>query len=201
MLDNKVRIQIDPVLNRVGRFLADQGITANMVTLAGFAIGIIAAVTIAFDMLWLGLALLLVSRVCDGLDGAVARANQKTDFGGYLDIVLDFAFYGLIPAAFIYLDPTANALAGTALLLAFYVNGASFLTFALMSEKQGISEESRGSKSLLYSVGLAEATETIGVFVLFCIFPAWFSMIAWIFCGIVVYTTVSRTLLARKTFR
>ena len=178
MLDNKVRIQIDPVLNRVGRFLADQGITANMVTLAGFVIGAIAALAIALDMLWIGLALLLVSRVCDGLDGAVARANQKTDFGGYLDIVLDFAFYGLIPAAFIYLDPTANALAGTALLLAFYVNGASFLTFALMSEKQGISEESRGSKSLLYSVGLAEATETIGVFVLSCLFPAWFSTIA-----------------------
>lgn len=200
MLDTSIRERIDPVLNAIGRGLADRGVTANVVTVVGFVIGIFSAIAIVAGSYWLALILLLVSRICDGLDGAVARASTKTDFGGFLDIVLDFAFYGLIPTAFIIADPASNAVAGSVLLLTFYVNGASFLAYSVMAEKRGIDEQDRGSKSLLYTTGLAEATETIGVFVLFCLFPSWFSMIAWGFAAIVAYTTFSRIMLARETF-
>ncbi len=80
--------------------------------------------------------LLLLSRLCDGLDGAVARHTQKTDRGGFLDIVLDFAFYGVIPLGFVVAEPAQNAVAGAVLLFAFYVNGASFLAYAIMAEKR-----------------------------------------------------------------
>jgi len=200
MLDNHIRKHIDPVLNQIGRELAARGTKANSVTIVGFLIGVLAAFAIVKGAFLTGLVLLLVSRLCDGLDGAVARAGTKTDFGGYLDIVLDFAFYGLIPLAFIIADPQANAVAGSVLLLAFYINGASFLAYALMAEKQGVSEEERGTKSLLYSVGLAEATETIAIFVIFCVFPSWFSAVAWAFAVVVFYTSVSRIMLARRSF-
>ena len=201
MLDNSVRRLIDPTLDATGRWLAAREISANSVTWAGFAIGCAAALAIGFAWYWTGLVLLLLSRICDGLDGAVARAGLKSDLGGYLDIVLDFAFYGMIPVAFIFANPEQNTLAGSLLLLTFYVNGASFLTFALMSEKRGMEEDARGSKSLLYTTGLAEATETIGVFVLMCLFPAWFSVIGYSFAAIVVVTTAARFSLAYKTFR
>lgn len=200
MFDIRIRQHIDPWLDRIGSSLAAKGISANQVTIAGFIIGAAAAGAIAVQFYWSGLFLLLVSRICDGLDGAVARRTSATDFGGFLDIVLDFAFYGLIPLAFIAADPSANALAGGVLLLTFYVNGASFLTYALMAEKRGLGENARGSKSLLYTTGLAEATETICVFVLFCLFPNWFSAIAWGFAAIVAYTTFSRIMLARGMF-
>ncbi|MEM9733622.1 MAG: CDP-alcohol phosphatidyltransferase family protein [Pseudomonadota bacterium] len=200
MLDNTIRPHLDPLLNAIAKRLAALGMGANGVTWAGFAVGMVAAVAIASGYLIWGLALLLLSRLADGLDGAVARITGKTDLGGFLDIVLDFAFYGAIPLAFIWLDPASNALAGSVLLLAFYVNGASFLTFALMVEKRGTDESARGSKSLLYTTGLAEATETILAFVLMCLFPHWFAAIAWIFAAITVVTTVARFRLAYEVF-
>lgn len=200
MLDARLRKIIDPPLDLAGRVLADRGITANAVTWAGFAIALAAAIAIAQSWFLTGLLFLLLSRLCDGLDGAVARANQKTDLGGFLDIVLDFAFYGAIPLAFILADPQSNSIAGSVLLLAFYVNGASFLTFALMAEKRGIHETRRGSKSLLYTTGLAEGAETIGVFVLWCLLPGWFAVTAWIFAGVVAVTTIGRFALAYRSF-
>jgi phosphatidylglycerophosphate synthase len=200
MFDRSVRAVIDPVLNRTGRGLAGLGITANGVTWVGFLLGVAAAVCIAYQRFGWGLVLLLASRICDGLDGSVARAGigrgKTSDLGGFLDIVLDFAFYGMIPFAFILADPDANALAGGLLLLVFYANGASFLTYALMIEKRGLEGHDRGSKSLVYTTGLAEGTETIVVFVAFCLFPDWFSPIAYIFAAIVVVTTITRIILA-----
>ena len=171
MFDARLRRLIDPAMNQAGRKLIELGVTANQITSLGLILGLVAALLISFEAYWWGLALLLISRLMDGLDGAVARASQKTDFGGYIDIVFDFIFYGAIPVGFAFANPEANGLAAAMLLLAFYANGASFLAFAIMAEKRGISTESHGSKSLYFTTGLAEATETYAIFVAFCIDP------------------------------
>lgn len=201
MLDGWARARIDPALDRAGRSLARSGVTADAVTLAAFAAGFAAFVAIAFEAYLSGLFLLLLSRIGDGLDGAVARHTRKSDFGGYLDIVLDFAFYGLVPLGFVLADPSANAVAGTVLILSFYVNGASFLAYAVMAEKRGLSTDARGEKSLFFTTGLAEATETIAFFVAFCVFPEWFTVLAFVFAALCFYTAVSRIVIAARTFR
>lgn len=200
MLDGKARKLLDPVLDRIAKILVSAGIRANTVTLVAFAIGLAAFVALANRYYLTGLALLLISRIGDGLDGAVARQTKKTDFGGYLDIVLDFAFYGMIPAAFIFAEPNQNALAGAILIVSFYVTGASFLAYAIMAEKHGLQSTQRGSKSLYFTTGLAEATETIAVFVAFCLFPQWFAPIAWAYAAICFYTALSRIIQARNSF-
>lgn len=200
MFDGWARRQIDPLLDAGGRALARAGMTPNTVTLGAFAVGVAAAAAIAAGWYWLGLALILISRIGDGLDGAVAKVAGKSDLGGYLDIVLDFTFYGLIPLAFVVHDPAANGLAGAVLLAAFYANGASFLAYALMADRRGMITEQRGEKSLFFTTGLAEATETIAVFVAFCIWPDWFAPIAYGFAAVTAYTTLSRLVLAWRTF-
>jgi len=200
MLDGWARRRIDPALDRIASSLASTGVSANAITFAAFGIGLAAAIAIIFGWFWTALALILVSRLGDGLDGAVAARTRRTDLGGYLDIVLDFAFYGLIPLAFVVHDPAANGVAGAVLLAAFYANGASFLAFAIMAEKRGISGSERGPKSLFFTTGLAEATETYAVFAAFCIFPDWFSAIAYAFAAITAYTTLSRIVLAWRLF-
>ena len=200
MLDGKVRHFIDPVLDRLGSMLAARGISANSVTGAGLATGLAAALAIGFEAYLAGLALLLVSRLADGLDGAVARHSRTTDLGGFLDIVSDFTFYGAIPLGMVFADPAANAVAGAVLLLSFYVNGASFLAFAIMAEKQGLATMARGTKSLYFTIGLAEGTETIAVFCAFCLFPAAFVPIAYVFAAICFITAGARVLLAIRTF-
>jgi len=138
--------------------------------------------------------------VADGLDGAVARATQKTDFGGYLDIVCDFALYGAIPLAFVIRDPAANGVAGAVVLWSFYVNGASFLGFAILAAKQGMQTTTRGEKSLYFTAGLLEGTETIVFFVALCLWPAWFAPLAYGFGALCLVTALSRVLLAQRVF-
>ena len=200
MLDGWVRTRIDPLLDRAARPVAAAGISANAVTLAGCAVGLAAAAAIAAQWYLAGLVLILVSRVGDGLDGAVAKVAGKTDLGGYLDIVLDFLFYGAIPIGFVLADPPANATAGAVLLLSFYVNGASFLAYAAIAEKRKLATTVRGPKSLFFTTGLAEATETIVVFCAFCLAPHWFAGIAYAFAAVTFYTALSRIVLAVRTF-
>ncbi len=201
MLDGWARRQIDPQLRALAGVAADRGLGADTITLAGCGFALAALAAIAYGFYLPGLALILVSRMCDGLDGAVAAINGKTDFGGYLDIVLDFVYYGAIPFGFVLADPASNAIAGAALIFSFYVNGASFLAYAVMAEKRALDTNVRGSKSLYFTTGLAEATETLAVFVLACLFPSWFPVLAWGFAVICVYTAVSRIVLAARTFR
>lgn len=200
MLDGAARKLIDPVLDRMGRDLARCGVSANQVTAAACLTSLLAAAVVAHGYFMSGLALMAISRLGDGLDGAVAKATVRTDFGGYLDIVLDFVFYGAVPLGFVFYDPAANGLAGAALIFSFYVNGASFLAYAILAEKRKLTSEARGVKSIFFTTGLAEATETYAAFAAFCIFPSHFATIAWIFAAICLYTALARMVIAGRTF-
>ncbi len=200
MLDRAMRRIIDPGLNRAGRALAARGVTATQVTLVGLALGLSAAAMLALGAnAALCLVPLLAGRLADGLDGAVARATVKTDFGGFLDIVCDFVFYGAVPLAFVLRDP-ANAAAGAFLLFSFYANGASFLGFAIMAEKRGMQTQAQGEKTLYYSVGLLEGTETVLFMVALCLWPAGFAPMAWGFGALCLVTALARVVLARRVF-
>jgi phosphatidylglycerophosphate synthase len=202
MLDGMMRGVIDPPLNRGGRWLAARGASANAVTLAGLGLGLVAAALLAFGWAGLTVALvLLASRLADGLDGAVARANGKTDFGGYLDIAADFAFYGAIPLAFVLRDPAVNGAAGAFLLFSFYVNGATFLGYAVLAARQGMETANRGEKSLYFTAGLLEGTETILFLLLIAVWPLVFVPGTWLFGALCLVTAVARMVLASRTFR
>ena len=200
MLDGIARKLIDPALESMGRFISASGISANTITWTGFGIGLAAASAIATGHLAAGAAFIVVSRVMDGLDGVVARRNGASEFGGYLDIVLDFAFYGMVPAAFALLDPATFALPAAVLILSFYINGASFLAFAILAEKRKLVEEKRGKKSIFFTTGLAEATETLAVFILMCLKPDWFQALAYGFAAICIWTAANRIVEAWRRF-
>jgi phosphatidylglycerophosphate synthase len=202
MFDGMMRKIIDPGLNRIGRGIAARGITADAVTLVGLVLGLAAAGIIAAGgSTWAALLPLLASRLADGLDGAVARASQKTDFGGFLDIGCDFLFYGAIPLAFVLRDTAANGMAGAFLLMTFYANGSTFLAYAILAEKRGMQTTDRGEKSLYFTAGLLEGTETILFFVILCIWPWAFAPLAWTFGGLCLVTALARVMLARRVFR
>ena len=195
MFDALLRPVIDPPLNRLGRWLAAIGISANMLTFTGLAAGLGAAVAIALGELGLGLCLIIANRVLDGLDGAVARASQPTALGGYFDIVADFAFYVSIPLAFGVLE-TDNTLPALVLVASFVLTGISFLAFAVIAAERGEETTAHGQKSFFYSTGLAEGAETIAVFAAMCLLPAWFGVIAYIYAGLCALTVVQRSVLA-----
>lgn len=201
MLDAAARRLIDPPLNRMGRKLARRGVSADAVTMIGLVLGLMAAGLIALGLPSMALLPLVASRLADGLDGAVARATRRTDFGGYLDISADFLFYGAVPLAFVLADPARNGASGAFLLASFYFNGASFLGFAVMAEKRGMATSVQGVKSLYFSDGLLEGTETILFFVLLCLLPFWFGPMAWVFGALCFLTGGIRIAAARRLFQ
>ncbi len=189
MLDKAVQQALRPLMTRAARGLVRLGVGADAITFAGFAIGMAAAVAIAFQQYMPGLALLLLSRLMDGLDGAVARATQPTDRGGFLDITLDFLFYAAIPLAFALADPANNALPAAVLLASFIGTGSSFLAFAAVAEKRHLHSVAFPDKSFYFLGGLTEATETMAAFAAMCLWPAWFPQIAYgfaVLCGITI---------------
>jgi phosphatidylglycerophosphate synthase len=192
MLDRTANAALMPLLNAGARALARAGIGADAVSVVGFVVGLAGGVAIALQAYALGLALLLASRLADGLDGPLARLTQPTDRGAFLDITLDFLFYASVPLAFALAHPPANALPAAVLLAAFMGTGSSFLAFAVLAQKRGIASSDYPNKGLYYLGGLTEATETLVCFVLMCLWPQHFAAFAYGYAALCVLTIATR---------
>ena len=72
---------------------------------------------------------LILNRLLDGLDGAMARLTAPTPFGGYIDIVFDFIIYGGFVLSFGLSDSVF--LMSSCLLIFLYIGTSStFLAYA-----------------------------------------------------------------------
>lgn len=200
VLDRAAIALLRPALERGARAVARTGVQADQVTLAGFVIGVAAALAIALGHFIAGLVLMLASRLCDGLDGTLARMSAPTARGGFLDITLDFLFYAGIPLAFAFADPPANALAAALLLAAFVGTGTTFLAFAAIAAERGMKSAAWPQKGLYYLGGLTEATETLACFVLMCLWPAQFAAFATVFAALCAITIATRLVAGWKAF-
>jgi phosphatidylglycerophosphate synthase len=200
MFDRQVLALTKPAVDTVARQLAARGISATQVTLTGFAFGVLAAILIASGEIAWALAPLLLNRLCDGLDGAVARKGVPTERGAFLDITLDFLFYAGVPLAFAFCNPQANALAAAVLLSSFIGTGVTFLAFAIMAEKRGEKSAAYPTKAFYYLGGLTEGFETVLCFAAMCLWPAHFSVFAYVYAAMCAVTTFTRLVAGWQTF-
>jgi len=199
MLDEPLRKLASPLLDSIAVPLAKLPITPNQITYSGFAIGMAGSVAIAAGYYLIGLALILVNRLMDVLDGLLARKGLMSDYGGYLDIVLDFFFYASVPCAFAFASSHNNP-AAAVLILSFVGTGTSFLAYAIICEKRRIKPTSKEKKSFYYLGGLTESTETTLFFCLCCLFPPLFSPLAYAFSFLCLLTFASRIYAASQEF-
>lgn len=201
MFDRRATQWIRPAVDCLARRLHAIGVGADALSFTGFAVGVLAALLIAGGFFTWALAAILLSRLIDGLDGAVARLTTPTDRGGFLDITLDFLFYASIPLAFAVADPARNALAAAALLAAFMGTGSSFLAFATIAAKRGMASTAYPDKSFFFLGGLTEAGETLAFFIAMCLWPQQFAGLAWSFCALCVLTIAMRIYWGWVAFR
>jgi phosphatidylglycerophosphate synthase len=149
----------------------------------GLLVGLTAALALWREMYLAGLLLWLLNRICDGLDGTVARLQgNESDFGGYLDIIFDFVIYAAIPIGLALgaadggaTDPVLLAL--IILLSAYYVNGASWMYLAAILEKRRHEDHGRLT-SVTMPAGIIGGTETIIFYCAFILFPGF---LVWLF--------------------
>lgn len=186
-----------PFVDALAKQIGKSGWSAIQVTIVAFGFGMLSVLLIAFGHSHLALAPLLIGRLLDGVDGAVARLTQPTDRGAFLDISLDFIFYAAVPLAFATVDPLAAAV----VLAAFVSTGTSFLAYAIMAEKRGEISADYPYKSFYYLGGLTEGTETVACFVLMCLWPQNFAILAYIYAVMCLVTTSTRILAGWRHFK
>lgn len=189
MFDAAARRLLSPPLDAAAGALAAARVPALAVTGAGWLAGVGCCVGVAGGHWTAGLVLWLLNRLLDGLDGPLARRTGASDLGGFLDIVADFSIYAGFVVAVAVAVPGAR-LAAAALLTAYYVSGTAFLALSSLVERRGGGLGDQ--RSLRFVGGLAEGTETIVVYVLFCLFPGHAALIAWLFTAAVAVTAVQR---------
>ncbi len=180
------------LLARPAALLATRGIRADQITLAGLFIGLLAVPLLAFGLHGTALALILLNRLADGLDGEVARHTRPTERGAFADIAFDFAFYAAVPLGFALADPAANALPAAILIASFVGTGSSFLAFAVIAALRGQRAADFPAKGIYYLGGLTEGAETILFFALATLWPAAFPALAYGFAALCLLTTLLR---------
>lgn len=194
MLDRFITPFIKPALMPIVVQLDKHNVHADQVTLIGFVIGLLALPLLAMQLWFPALIAILINRILDGLDGALARHQQQDNIaGGYLDICVDFLFYAAIPLGFAIANPEQNALAATVLLAVFIGTGSSFLAFAIPAEKLNLARPQFANKSFYFLNGLTEGTETIAFFIAFCLWPQYFPTLAYAFAflgSITIFTRI-----------
>lgn len=201
MLDKWTLKLIEPGFQKAAGLLEKTGVSANQVSIFGFLAGMVVIPALWYRMYEAALAAILFNRILDGLDGAIARMRGPTDAGAFLDISLDFIFYSAVAWGFALANPARNALAAATLIFAFVGTGSSFLAFAVMAAKHNISSVQYPNKSLYYLGGITEGTETIIIFVLFCLLPGFFPELAYTFAALCGLTTLLRIHAGFKTLK
>lgn len=207
MFDATLRHRLDPTLQVLTRWVDRPRVTADRLTMVGLALGLGSAVTAALTWWWVALALWLISRLCDGLDGPLARRRRArsggdSQAGGFLDITADFVVYGstvLGVAIGAGSDFGASWLPFAAVLLTYYVNGAAFLAFSSIAERTG--RQIDDGRSLSFLGGLAEGAETIAVHSLWLLVPAWSATLAWVWAGVVALSAAQRMIVGYRALR
>lgn len=202
MLDRWTMPMTQAPLSMLARGLAAQRVHPDQVTVVAFLIGLLALPLLALEWYLPALVAILLNRLGDGLDGALARLSGRgSDAGGFLDIGLDFVFYGAVVLGFALADPATNALAAAFLLFAFIGTGTSFLAFAIMATRHGLERPRFQEKAFYYLHGLTEGTETVLAFVAFCLFPDHFPLLAVLFAGACLLTTATRLWGGHRTLK
>lgn len=214
-----MRAVLTPPLDNLARAIDRPGLTPDRITVLGLVLGLGSALAAGLQWWALALVLWLVSRVCDGLDGSLARRRagpggggaprpaHHPEAGGFLDITADFVVYGATVVG-VAIGVTSSSASGgydaswlpfAAVLLAYYVNGTAFLAFSSVAERTG--HQLDDGRSFSFLGGLAEGTETIAVHSLWLLLPFYAEQIAWVWAAVVAVSSAQRMVGGYRTLR
>ncbi len=97
MLSAKYRSYADKIIIPIASLLAKFNLSPNVITIVGLIFSFFVTISFCYGSLSFALLFLILTSVCDVLDGGVARVSGRvTRFGGYLDSVIDRYSDGLI---------------------------------------------------------------------------------------------------------
>lgn len=174
-------------IQKLAKLIAKLGISANVITITGFVVGLLAINFLAIESYGWALICILLNRFCDILDGAVAKASKVTEFGVFLDACLDYMFYAGVIFGFALANPEQNAIAASFLMFGFIASASALLSYGVIAYKNKTQSKPDINESPFYLGGIAQGFETFTTLVVLCIIPNLFmplAIILGVFCFI-----------------
>ena len=191
------KTKLNQTLEKFVRKLLFKRISANQLTIVGFCIGILSALSIFFSgqLIWeleliiSAVVLMLISFFFDTLDGALARLKEPTIFGGILDIFCDRAVEITIIISIVSTNPIALLWPGLFSLASIVLCISMFLLVGGAVEGENLEGK---KKVLYYRHSLMERSETLIFLFLMIVLIPWRYIILWIFFSLVLITALIR---------
>ena len=185
---DRLRGLLDPVVAMLSYF----NVTPTAVTVFGILLSLLGAVVVARGSLRWGAVILLVSGLCDTIDGSLARRSGTSSvFGAFVDSTGDrlteMAYFGAL--VFYFMGEGAGAhLVVFFLLVAL---AGSFLTSYTRARAEGLGLEC--------TVGLLERPERVAILLAGLLFGRAVLVVVIVFLAILtVYTSVQRVMHVRR---
>lgn len=177
-----------PVLNRLysyasglAAWLYQKKVPANFITASGLAAALLGLNFLAIENYPAALLCLLLNRLCDILDGMVAKISGITAFGAFFDITADYTSYVLFIWGFILADPAQNWAGGVFLLVSSLIAAAVLLGFALVSGQDY--KKLNRSRLKICAWGTVQNADSYAALLLMALVPGYFMPIA-VFFGL-----------------
>ena len=187
--------------DRVGTPLAQRmsRVSPMFISMLALVVGLLATYAAYKGQYIWAFAFWILNRILDGLDGLIARLHQRqSDFGGYVDILTDFAIYAALPIGLVVGSPSSESYLALIFLLAtFYVNAASWMVLAAILEKRAAHNPDTQT-TIVMPAGLIGGFETIVAYGIFLLFPAYITILFSIFAALVFVTIIQRFVWARR---
>ncbi|MDA3939994.1 MAG: CDP-alcohol phosphatidyltransferase family protein [Spirochaetia bacterium] len=203
MLDKNLRPLKERILLPLAHVVSKY-FSPDQISIIAFSFGLVSCLLIILNHLYLALTFWLLNRIIDGLDGTVARiSGRQTDWGGYLDMMLDFIIYALIPIALAFCVNNGAVIYITLSIMlgVFYINSASWMYLSAILGKKALQTEKKELTSVNMPTGLIEGTETIVLYSLFFFFPNYLHLLFIGVSGLTIIGIIQRMTWAFKNFK
>uniref|UniRef100_A0A6B2LJ51 CDP-alcohol phosphatidyltransferase n=1 Tax=Arcella intermedia TaxID=1963864 RepID=A0A6B2LJ51_9EUKA len=166
----------------------------NTLTTVSLFFGILCNVAVLQGQYFVAHILWLLNRFFDGIDGVVARkTGRASNFGGYYDILSDFAIYCSLPIAIAVQQQGPQLALSCMLLEALYcLNAVGLFYLSALLEKVNLERKRAELTSVTFPAALVEGFETMVAYSAFLLWPAWCSTLFFVFGGGVAISIVQR---------
>lgn len=199
MIDNWFqKSELKKAINKLVRKLLLGRISANSLTVIGLVFGLLSAlfiflsgiIDLVLECIIISTILMSLSFFIDILDGAVARMEEPTTFGGILDIFCDRTVEIFILLAIVSTDPIQLMWPSLFSLSAIILCITIFLIVGgVVVKEENLKEQ---QKVIYYSHGIMERTETFIFLIVITIFFPWRVILLWFFAILIFITAFQR---------
>jgi len=189
----EIKLRLRGFLDPIVSLLSYLGVSPLQVTISGVVLSAVGAVFVAFGMFLTGGLILLLSGLCDVLDGSLARkVGRVSTFGAFIDStgdrITELLYFGAI--VLYYSSGDHDSL--LRVILSLVALGGSYLTSYTRARSEGL--------GIACSIGLLERPERIAILIAGLLFGSKALLIALIVLACLsVFTAIQRIEHVRKS--